>query len=251
MSAEARRSKIENYLQRAEFADLDELAQHVNASLSTVRRDLSALEFQGNIKRTHGGARLTNPKNEESSFFHRGLNEQNEKERMGAACANLIETNQTVICDAGTTVYIAAKHLESKTPQIVTNSLPIATYYASNSYLEVIVSGGVIYPRLGVLVGPLAVETFRKMHVDVAIMSAGGLTEDGIMNSHVLLIDIQKAMMAAASKVILCIDHTKIGRKSVTKLCDLDAIDTLITTRPLSDELLKTLEDKGKQVIVA
>lgn len=251
MNAEERRFKIENYLQRVEFADLDELAEHVNASLSTVRRDLSALENHGNVKRTHGGARLTNPKSEESSFFHRGLNEENEKERIGIACSNLIDFNQTVICDAGTTVYIAAKQLASKTPQLVTNSLPIATYYASNSHLEVIVSGGVIYPRLGVLVGPLAVDTFKKMHADVAIMGAGGLTNDRVMNSHVLLIDIQKAMMEAASKVILCLDQTKIGRKSVTHLCGLDQIDVLITTADLPDDLKRQLDKTNTEVIIA
>lgn len=251
MSAEERRLRIGNYLQKVEFASLDELADHVNVSVSTVRRDLSALEYQGNVKRTHGGARVASSRSEESSFFHRGFNEENEKERIGISCANLIDPNQTVICDAGTTVFIAAKQLAPKTPQILTNSLPIATYYASNSHLEVIVSGGVIYPRLGVLVGPLAVEAFKKMNVDVAIMGAGGLTEDGVTNSHVLLIDIQRAMMAAASKVILCLDHTKVGRKSVTKLCDLDQIDTLITTGPLPEELQRTLDKKNTEVIIA
>ncbi len=251
MSAEERRFRIGSYLQKVEFASLDELADHVNASVSTIRRDLSALEYEGNIKRTHGGARVTNQRNEDSTFFNRGLGEENGKERIGISCTNLIDPNQTVICDAGTTVFLAAKQLESKTPQIITNSLPIAAHYASNSYLEVIVTGGVIYPRLGVLVGPLAVDAFKKMNVDVAIMGAGGLTEEGITNSHVLLIDIQKAMMAAASKVILCLDHTKIGRKSVTKLCDLDQIDTLITTRPLPENLEKKLIDNGTEIIIA
>src|ERR1700745_401936 len=111
------------------------------------------------------------------------------------ACAELIQPNQTVIMDAGTTVYHVARYLESKAPQIITNSLPVANLFASANKIEVIVSGGVIYPRLGVLVGPLAVESFSKMHADVAIMSAGGVALDGITNSHGLLIDIQRAMI--------------------------------------------------------
>jgi DeoR/GlpR family transcriptional regulator of sugar metabolism len=251
MNAEQRRVRIENYLQKVEFASLDELSQQVNASASTIRRDLSAMEAAGNIRRTHGGARLVAPRTDEFSFLHRGLNQQEDKERIGAACEDLIENNQTVICDAGTTVFIVAKHLESRTPQILTNSLPIATYYASNSHLEVILSGGVIYPRLGVLVGPLAVDAFRRMNVDVAIMGAGGLTEEGATNSHVLLIDIQRAMMAAATKVILCLDASKIGRKSVTHLCGLDQIDVLVTTADPPKPIRAALEKNGTEIIVA
>ena len=90
-------------------------------------------------------------------------------------------------------------------------------------------SGGVIYPRLGVLVGPLAVEAFSKIHADVAVMSAGGITLEGVTNSHGLLIDIQRAMINAAHKVIFCLDHTKFGRRSVSPLCGLDSIDVIVT----------------------
>lgn len=250
MNAEERRKRIETYLHEVEFASLEELATQVNASLSTVRRDLTALEGDGNIRRTHGGARLLQPRSDEFSFPHRGQNQQDEKDRIGKACADLIESNQSVICDAGTTVWSAARHLEPKTPQIITNSLPVATHYASNNQLEVIVSGGVIYPRLGVLVGSLAEKAFQGMHVDVAIMGAGGLTEDGVTNSHVLLIDIQMAMMRAARKVILCLDASKIGRKSVTRLCGLDQIDILVTTAEPYDHLKQALKNHNVEIVV-
>src|ERR1700745_966822 len=145
------------------------------------------------------------------------------------ACAELIQPNQTVIMDAGTTVYHVARYLESKAPQIVTYSLPVANLFASANRLEVVVSGGVIYPRLGVLVGSLAVEDFSKIHADVAIMSAGGISLEGITNSHGLLIDIQRAMIHGAQKIIFCFDHTKFGRKSVLPLCDLDSADIIVT----------------------
>ena len=174
MQPEIRQTKIAEYLQRVEFASLEEISKVVDASLSTVRRDLSLLEASGGIQRTHGGARLVTPRSDEFTFSARDTHQQPEKEAIGRACAELIAPNQTVIIDAGTTVYHVALHLESKAPQIITNSLPVANLYASANRLEVIVSGGVIYPRLGVLVGPLAVEAFSKIHADVAIMSAGG-----------------------------------------------------------------------------
>src|SRR5215467_9925935 len=201
MQAEERQHRIEAYLQHVEFASLEELAKHVDASTSTVRRDLMLLEAAGSIRRTHGGARVVVPRSDEFTFSARDTHQLAEKESIGRACAELIPPNQSVILDAGTTVYHVARYLESKAPQIITNSLPVANLFASANRVEVVVSGGVIYPRLGVLVGPLAVESFKKIHADVAVMSAGGISPDGVTNSHGLLIEIQRAMINAAQKV--------------------------------------------------
>jgi DeoR family fructose operon transcriptional repressor len=251
MQAEERQKRIEEYLQQVEFSSLDELAQQLGASVSTVRRDLSLLEAAGILKRTHGGARLINPKSEEFIFSARDTHQLAEKEAIGRACAELIRPNQTIILDAGTTVFHVAKHLEPRTPQIVTNSLPVANLFAAANKLEVIISGGVIYPRLGVLVGPLAVEAFSKIHADVAVMSAGGITAEGITNSHGLLIEIQQAMINAAQQVVFCMDHTKLGRRSVSPLCGLDLVDTVVTDSAATVEQLSEIRGRGVDVIVA
>ncbi len=251
MTAEERKHRIEAYLQHVEFASLEELSQHVNASVSTVRRDLTTLEASGNLRRTHGGARIVTPKSDEFAFTARDTHQLLEKEAIGKACAEIIGRNQSVILDAGTTVYHVARHLEEKAPQIVTNSLPVANLFASASQVEVILTGGVIYPRLGVLVGPLTVEAFSKMRADVAIMGAGGITLEGITNSHTLLIDIQRAMLKAAQKVILCLDHTKFGRQSFSLLCGLDMVDAIVTDGHAPQELVAGLRERGAEVIVA
>lgn len=251
MSSEERQKRIENYLQKVEFASLEELAKHVDASVSTVRRDLTSLEGTGTVKRTHGGARLLAPATEEFVFSKRDTLQLDQKEAIGKACAALIQPNQSVIIDAGTTTYHVARYLEEKTPHIITNSLPVANIFAGANRLEVVVSGGVIYPKLGVLVGPLAVEAFTKIHADVAIMGAGGIALEGISNSHGLLIDIQRAMINAAQRVIFCIDHTKFGRQSVLSLCGLDVIDTIVSDSQAPAELVEQLRAKGIEVIVA
>src|SRR5438128_3982773 len=251
MQAQVRQQRIEEYLQKVEFASLEELAKHVSASPSTVRRDLTLLEAAGNVQRTHGGARLVNPRSDEFTFLARDTHQLAQKEAIGHACAELVQPNQSVIIDAGTTTYHVARHLENKRPQIVTNSLPVANLFASANRLEVLLSGGVTYPRLGVLVGPLAVEAFSKLHADVAIMSAGGISLEGISNSHGLLIDIQRAMIHGAQKVIFCLDHTKFGRKSVLPLCDLDAVDAIVTDSAAPLELVQALRSREIDVIVA
>jgi DeoR/GlpR family transcriptional regulator of sugar metabolism len=117
--------------------------------------------------------------------------------------------------------------------------------------VEVILAGGVIYPRLGVLVGPMTVEAFSKMRADVAIMSAGGITLEGITNSHALLIDIQREMIKVAQKVIFCLDHTKLGRQSVSPLCGLDHVDAVVTDSAAPMELVAGLRERGLEVVVA
>jgi DeoR/GlpR family transcriptional regulator of sugar metabolism len=251
MQPEERQHRIAEYLQQVEFASLDEISRKVGASVSTVRRDISFLESSGNFQRTHGGARVVVPRSDEFSFAARDTHQLPEKVAIGRAAAALVQPNTSVILDAGTTVYHVARFLEPNRPQIVTNSLPVANLFASANRLEVIVSGGVIYPRLGVLVGPLAVEAFSKMHADVAIMSAGGVTEAGFTNSHGLLIDIQRAMIHAASKVVFCLDYSKFGRLSVLPLCSLEAIDVIVTDSKAPAPLVDKLRGLGVEVIVA
>jgi DeoR/GlpR family transcriptional regulator of sugar metabolism len=251
VQAEERQHRIEEYLQQVEFASLEELAQHVGASISTIRRDLTALEQKGSVKRTHGGARLVNLRSEEYVFSARDTHQLAEKEAIGRACVQLIHPGQTVIMDVGTTVYHVARHLESIPLQIITNSLPVANLFASSIRVELVVSGGVVYPRLGALVGPQAVEAFSKIHADVAIMGAGGITIEGITNSHGLMIDIQRAMINAASKVIFCLDHTKFGRKSLLPLCGLDVPDVIVTDSNAPSDLVEALRAREIEVIVA
>lgn len=251
MQAEERQKRIQEHLEKVEFASLEELAALAEASVSTVRRDLDVMESQKTVRRTHGGARLIETKNDEFIFSARDTRQLPEKELIGRACAEIIQPNQTIIVDAGTTCFHVAKYLEAKTPHVVTNSLPVANLFSSAPKMEVVVTGGVVYPKLGVLVGPLAVAAFSQVHADFAIMSCGGVSMDGITNSHGLLIEIQRAMMDAAHHVILCVDHTKFGRQSISRLCDLDAIGTIITDQSPAPEMQAALEKSGVELIVA
>jgi DeoR family fructose operon transcriptional repressor len=252
MQAEERQLRISEYVQKVEFASLEELARFVHASISTVRRDLTILEAEGVLRRTHGGARLTaQPRSDEFIFAARDTREAAEKEAIGKACAELIGPSLSLILDAGTTVYHVARYLEAKRPQIITNSLPVANLYASSSQVEVVVTGGVIYPRLGVLLGPLAVTTFRGLHADIAVMGASGITGEGITNSHALMIDIQLAMIKAASQVIFCLDHTKLGRSSMAFLCSLSEVDVVVTDSKAPKDQVEAIRRAGPKVVTA
>src|SRR5258708_8657968 len=145
---EARQYRISEYLQKVEFASLEEIARQVDASVSTVRRDLSLLETSGTVRRTHGGARILSPKTDEFTFSARDTHQLAEKEAIDRACAELILPNQSVIIHAVTTVYHFARHLESKAPQITTNSLPDSNLFTSSNTLDAVHSHDPLYQPL-------------------------------------------------------------------------------------------------------
>ncbi len=251
MHPEERQTKILSHLQRTEFASLDELAKSVGVSVSTVRRDVDQLETNGVVRRIHGGAQLLPSRNDEFVFNVRNSHQVSEKESIGRACASLIQPGQNVIIDSGSTCFHVAKNLGDKVVQIHTNSLPVGNLFSASNRHEVHLTGGVIYPRLNMLVGPHAVESLTRMHVDVAVLSGSGLTREGIFNSHALLLDIQRAMIAGAARVIFCFDHTKIGRRSPFFLCDFAAVDVIITDALAPVDLISDLRAQGLEVLIA
>lgn len=93
-------------------------------------------------------------------------------------------------------------------------------------------------------------ESFSRIHADVAIMSGGGISLDGITNCHGLLIDIQRAMTKASQRVIFRLDHTKLGRRSVLRLCSLEPAHTIVADSAAPDELVQALLARGLNVII-
>jgi DeoR/GlpR family transcriptional regulator of sugar metabolism len=255
LTTEERQLRIVERLRASPFASLEELAGLVGTSVSTVRRDVNQLAVEGVLQRTHGDVRRREqaagtPLPTEARPIPASEHAA-EKLAIARTCARLIEPGQTVIIDAGTTCHEVARQLEAKSPHIITNSLPVAAHFYGAQKLEVVVSGGTIYPRLGVLVGPLAVEAFGRIRADVAIMSGGGIAVEGVSNSHALLIEIQRAMIAAARRIVFCFDHSKFGRHSLLHLCDLETIDTLVTDAAAPAALVREFRRRGVEVVVA
>jgi len=188
---------------------------------------------------------------EELNFLVRDTQQADEKDQIGRAAAALVRDGMAVIVDGGTTTYHVAKHLGGKRIQVITNSLPVANLFINSSSVETIVTGGFIYPRLGVLLGPVAEESLAKVHADLAIMSCGGVTPDGFTNSNNLIVAVQLKMMAVASRAVLCIDHTKFGRRALSPFAPLAKAHTVITDPATSRSHLAMLRKHGVEVIVA
>lgn len=250
MIVEERRQKVLELVNERGFMGLAELAKTLNASESTIRRDLDYWDQHGLIKRTHGGAAFRSDAQGMPALEERTLRETVEKGQIARAAAARIQNGDSVLIDGGTTTLELAKLLVDRPLQIVTNSLPIANLFASSRATDLVILGGYVYPRTGVALGPLTIRMLEDIHVHQTIMSVGGISEKGLFNSNLLLVETERAMMRCADEVAVVADHTKIGRQALAFLCELREIDTLIVDAAITDEQRKMI-DPDVRLIVA
>jgi len=231
MTNQQRTDSIERYLREHKYADLHTLTARFGGSLSTVRRALDRLETRGIARRHHGGASLiqTDAFAQEYDFIARNQRHPDEKFAIARLVAEQVQPGMTVILDGGSTTYAVARLLADKHLQVITNSLPIASLFGEIGSVETIVTGGSIYSRLGVLVGPLCEQSFEQTHADLAILGGAGITENGIWNHNALIVAAQRKMIGAAERTIFALDNSKFGRKALSLTTPFDARFTIVT----------------------
>src|SRR5262245_16904910 len=174
-----------------------------------------------------------------------------EKRAIARAAAERVRDGDSVLLDGGTTTLEVARKLVCRRVQIVTNSLPIATLFANRREADLVLLGGYVYPRTGVALGPWTVRMMEDIHVHQAVLSVGGLTDKGLFNSNLLLVETERQMMRCADEVVVVADHTKIGRPALAFLCELATIDTLIVDDGVGTEGRKLLDQTDVRVIFA
>ncbi|MCO6457269.1 MAG: DeoR/GlpR transcriptional regulator [Pirellulaceae bacterium] len=249
--AEERRHRLLEIVRRRGFASLPELAGQLQVSESTVRRDVDYLEESGAAQRTHGGVFYTGPSPKLPHFEHRQAAHWEKKRQIARRAAELIEDGDTVLLDGGSTTYELAQALVGRPLQVVTNSLPVATLFASSDLVDLVVVGGYVHSRTGVTLGPYANEMLRQLCVRRAVLSVAGVNERGYYNSNLLLVETERAMMQVADQVLVLADSTKFGRASLAHLCDLGAIDSLVVDDGISGQWQERITSAGVQLVVA
>jgi DeoR/GlpR family transcriptional regulator of sugar metabolism len=246
-----RRNRLLELVRSRGFAALPDLAKQLNVSQSTLRRDLDFLEETGAAKRTHGGVFYTGASPKLPHFDERQPAQWDKKRSIAARAADLIEEGDTLLLDGGTTTYELARLLVGRRLQVVTNSLPVANLFASDANADLVLIGGYVYPRTGVSLGPYANEMLARVNVRKTVLSVAGINERGYFNSNLLLVETERAMMAAAEETIVVADSTKFGRQSLAHLAALDAIDQLVVDGEVSGEWRERMTVAGVKVLVA
>ena len=251
MLVEQRRQRVLDLVSQRGFVALADLAQTIQVSPSTIRRDLDYWHQQGALRRTHGGAMFVGDAATLPALEERSAIQLDEKRAIAKAAAARVGDNDTVLIDGGTTTLEVARLLVGRSLQIVTNSLPIANLFASSRETDLVILGGYVYPKTGVALGPLTVHMIAGLHVHQVIMSCSGIDERGLYNGNLLLVETQRQMMRCADEVVVMADHTKIGRTALARLCELGEVDTLIVDAGLTPEQRKLLEPSEVRLVVA
>lgn len=251
MIVEERRQKVLDLVTERGYVALAELANALDTSESTIRRDLDYWDEHGLIKRTHGGAVFRDDAQGMPALEERTSREIEEKRQIAQAAAARIENGESILIDGGTTTLELARLLIGRPLQIVTNSLPIAQLFASSRDTDLVILGGYVYPRTGVALGPLTIRMLADIHVHQLIMGVGGIAAEGLFNSNLLLVETERAMIRSADEVVVLADHTKLGQKALTFLCDLADIDTLIVDKAITPAQRTLITEAEVRLIVA
>jgi DeoR family fructose operon transcriptional repressor len=251
VKAAERQLRIQELLENQEFVDLETLCRELDASESSVRRDLSELEQQRVLKRVHGGALAIKPRDNLLDFAWQSARNAEEKRRIAELTATLIEEGQTVILDGGSTTAAVAGELVNRSLNVITNSLAIAEVFKNARQIELTLTGGYLYPRLEVMLGPLCEHTLTGVAADVLIMGIGGVTEAGLSNNNTLLVGSERKMIEVSRKVVIVADHTKFGKAAMVHLAPLDVVDIVVSDEDLATEYRQMLWSKDIQVLLA
>jgi DeoR/GlpR family transcriptional regulator of sugar metabolism len=253
MTSKQRTDLIERFIREHKYADLRTLSTRFASSLSTVRRALDQLEGKGVVRRHHGGASLveTDAVAQEYDFVSRDQRHADEKFAIASLVAGEVQPGMTVILDGGSTTYAVARLLVDKRLQVITNSLPIASLFSDVGSVETIVTGGSIYNRLGVVLGPMCEESFGQVHADVAILGGAGITETGVWNHNALIVAAQRKMIAASERSIFALDNSKFGRKALNLTTPFDARFTIVTDTPPIPPVTKAIRTSGARLVLA
>lgn len=253
MYAPERHAAIVTRVRGAGRIDVASLAEELEVTAETIRRDLTTLERRGYVRRVHGGAVAVERVSVEQTFQERESANADAKAAIAKAALAEIADATTIVIDGGTTTNMLASMLPTdRELTIVTHALPIASLVATRPNITLHLVGGVVRGRTLVAVGPWATAALAQIHADVALLGANGISvESGLTTPDVAEAELKKALAHSARRVVVLADHTKIGRSELITVLPLDIVDTLITDATVEPHLTDEIAATGITVVRA
>ena len=196
----------------------------------TLRKDLKVLEERGLLKRTHGGAISVRPPLERE-IASRAAQNAEAKQAIALACLQEIGDGDAIFLDSGTTVHQLARNLArgGRYITVLTDAPAVADTIADLPTITHVLLGGYLRRISGCLSGPLAVENLNRFTINVAFIGVSGLSEGGVTVADLNEAGLKASVISRAQRVIVPIDHTKIGVVDFARVCELDEIDVVVT----------------------
>jgi DeoR family glycerol-3-phosphate regulon repressor len=228
----ARHRQIMEIARRAGRVGVEDLAEHLNVTPQTIRKDLNDLCRQNLLSRVHGGATVSSGV-ENVSYESRRLLAKEEKQAIGRAAAALIPDFASLFINIGTTTEEVARALAERSGLLViTNNLNVVDILCASRNNEVIVTGGRVRPLDRAAVGAPAVDFIRNFKVDFAVIGSSAIDEDGaLLDFDINEVQVSQAILHNSRSVILVADGSKFGRPAPVRIGHLSDVDVFVTDR--------------------
>lgn len=244
-----RHQKILELVNRNGSIRVTELSKICDVTEETIRRDLSILEKQGKLMRSHGGA-VSVEGQRETPFFEREIMNVEEKKAIAKRAIEFISPGEKIILDASTTAWYMAGMIPDIPLTVITNSIRVVQKLSNKEHIEVISTGGVLTSRSMSFIGPMAEKHLDLYHANKVFISCKGVDTKNISESNVHQAAVKQKMIDNSDEVYLLADYSKIGEKSLTVLASLDRVDYLITDKKVNKQFIEEIQGKDIRPII-
>lgn len=250
---------IINMLHATKVTSVDSFASALKVSPATIRRDLNELHSEGRLRRVRGGAIAAEP-NEALGDPYFGLSGQlsqadnlelnlAKKIAIGQKAASMIEDNDSIIIDGGSTTVHMTQHIEAANLMVLTTSIPIMTSLLGRPKLRILIAGGEVFQEQALVLDPYSHGIVNKFSATKLFIGAQAVTMRGLMQTDPLLVQNEQQLISRAEKVIVLADSSKFEAKASLSVCGLEAIDTIVTDSGLSENARKMLIDYDIEIV--
>ncbi|PQO29030.1 DeoR/GlpR family DNA-binding transcription regulator [Blastopirellula marina] len=245
----SRHDQILRLLAESGVLQVDDAVKKLKSSPATIRRDFGQLAEAGLVERVHGGVRLVK-QGQMLPFMTRVVQNAEAKLEIARRATSLLKDGDVIFIDGGTTTLQLAHCLPPLRLRIITNSLRLAAAIEQRSHgrdrWEIFLTGGFLFPGSSLLVGPSAQAAIIQYHANWALLSAGGITEDGIYNDNEHVVESERLMIKHADRVAVLADDSKFGHHAMRHIAKLELVNYLVTNRKtaLTSEITERMQDR-------
>ena len=250
MLAEKRRTLILDTLTAHGSVSVTDLARRLKVSRETIRRDITKLDSENRLRKTHGGALSVDAI--EPAVADRMRVNIDGKRAIGRRAAEMVTDGATLIIDCGTTPLCLAEALVGyRRLTVYTNDIQVAARLAGRNDNRVFLLGGELLGAQGATFGRDGIQMQTGYFADIAFVSPS------VLSSHPWLMDytreaaaLHETMIAQARMVVLLIDHTKFGRTAAARVAAFERAQSLITDQAPAAPVARGLKTIADEIIV-
>lgn len=253
LTYEERRTTILDRLEQEGKVQVVQLAEQLNVSTETVRRDLDRLEKEERLRKVYGGAVKVRSDTFEPPFQKRTEIRKHEKSAIGKLAASLVKDGETVMLDHGTTTVEVMRHLMDRSGiTVITHSVSALMMAMEGFKGKFIFVGGEVDVDKQSSAGIMTESILDQFKVNKAFISVSGISMmDGLTDCDLTETYMSKKMIKQAEEVIVLTDHTKFGITTFAKVGKLDDVSMIITDQGCTKEWINYLTDKGIELLIA